>query len=375
MSVKVLLELPTNDATTAFSALADCDKIKVIELGTKFLALGNNQLQYWSNDEWEMKIKSLKAESGAELDKLRNELKCSGQKYEDAIRKHAEDSRLLSIEVTGQTRARCSAELEELRTKAERLETKLAEKTLEHGELYQSISASFQAQMNAKEQHREKRFDKMREHYETLLRHEKTMSRDCLIKTQNSTMKGQAGENFTVHELNRRFPKAEFEDTRKQSGRGDFIMKEENFCMLIETKNYKNNVTKPEITKFYRDIETNHDVQCGVLLSLDSGICAKDDFAFEVRENKPIIFLHNVSNNMKNIDAAIQIFKLVLNTESIDLQNKEVLVKLKNYAQTIKRNWNKIRREVQKFEKTMMECALSQESVVREVFGMINVKY
>jgi hypothetical protein len=188
-------------------------------------------------------------------------------------------------------------------------------------------------------------------------------------------MKGQAGENFTVHELNRRFPKAEFEDTRKQSGRGDFIMKEENFCMLIETKNYKNNVTKPEITKFYRDIETNHDVQCGVLLSLDSGICAKDDFAFEVRENKPIIFLHNVSNNMKNIDAAIQIFKLVLNTESIDLQNKEVLVKLKNYAQTIKRNWNKIRREVQKFEKTMMECALSQESVVREVFGMINVKY
>ncbi len=70
MSVKVLLELPTNDATTAFSALADCDKIKVIELGTKFLALGNNQLQYWSNDEWEMKIKSLKKNQQYHIDML-----------------------------------------------------------------------------------------------------------------------------------------------------------------------------------------------------------------------------------------------------------------------------------------------------------------
>ena len=112
----------------------------------------------------------------------------------------------------------------------------------------------------------------------------------CILTTKHSTIKGQAGEEFTHHELNRRFPTAEIEDTHKQTGRGDFIMKENDFTMLIETKNYKKNVTKPEIEKFYRDMEINNDIQCGLFLSLKSGICNRDDLALEVINGKPVPF-------------------------------------------------------------------------------------
>ena len=49
-------------------------------------------------------------------------------------------------------------------------------------------------------------------------------------------------------------PKAEIEDTYKQTGRCDFVLCENDLVML-EIKNYKINVNKAEIDKFYRDVD------------------------------------------------------------------------------------------------------------------------
>jgi len=367
--------LPPSDQSFAFISLSLQDRLKVVELGMKLLETGNRQLQYWNDEEWEVKMTAVTSEKDTIIKRLRTDLKAQKKECENVVSKQAETNRTLAVQIRGETQALYNNEVLELRGKVERLEAQIAKKSLEYGELHQSLYASFQEQMEAKEFHREERVDKLRQRYEDLLREEKQLSRNNLIKNQNSTIKGQAGEDFTVHELNRRFPKAEFEDTRKQKGRGDFVMKEGSLCMLIETKNYKNNVTRPEIDKFYRDMGTNLDVQCGLFLSLNSGICAKDDFHFEVIENKPVIFLRNVSDNMKNIDAATQILKLVLKTEAIDLSSEETIGKLKNHIPTIKRNWNKMRLQIQKFEKAMLECVFSQEGIVKDIFAMIDVKY
>ena len=89
---------------------------------------------------------------------------------------------------------------------------------------------------------------------------------NTLIRTQNSTIKGQDGEDFTFHQLNMLFPKAEIEDTHKQTARCDFIMCENDFKMMLEIKNYKTNVNKAEIDKFYRDVDSEHnnDIQCAL---------------------------------------------------------------------------------------------------------------
>ena len=215
----------------------------------------------------------------------------------------------------------------------------------------------------------------MRTEYENILYVEKKEKEQLITTSQNSTIIGQVGEDFTLQELNKRFPRAEIEDTHKQKGRGDFIFKEDSFCMLIETKNYSKNVTKPEIDKFYRDIDINHDIHCGLFISIKSGICARDDFQLEVRAGKPIIFLHNISKNIHNLSLAVTLFKLILKTDSIDLTCKEIIDKIKISVPIIKRNWNKMRQKVRKFERELLECVADQETHIRNIFELMSLKY
>jgi len=145
--------------------------------------------------------------------------------------------------------------------------------------------------------------------------------------------------------------------------------------VLIETKNYEKNVTKPEIEKFYRDMENNNDIQCGLFISLKSGICSRENLHLEVIDGKPIIFVHDCLKNMENIGFAVRIFKLILNTDSIDLSNKEVYEKIKNTIPVVKRYWNKMRSKIQKFEKEMTQCVLDQDVMIRDIFKLLGFHY
>ena len=196
-----------------------------------------------------------------------------------------------------------------------------------------------------------------------------------LEKSQNSTILGQVGESVTYEGLNRLFPKAEIEDCHQTKGRGDFILHENDFVMMIETKNYTKNVTKPEIQKFYRDFDQNSDFKCAILVSLKSGICSRPDFHLEVRNNKPILFLHNVCKNMDNLLLAVRFFKLILHTDHIDLSNKEIVGKLQILTPAIKRNWNSMKQNLQQFNQSMNKLIEEQEQYIKEIFKLLAIKY
>jgi len=368
-------QLPNNKTNLDFLKLSHLDKQKVVELGLKFLRLGNYTLQSLNNEQWEKKIDTLKEEKDTTISELHQKIATERENIHLLCQSHKEQSQLLVQQTKNQVEARLQSELDELNKQLAEHKEHLQKTSRENNKLYKSIYDEFEEKINTKERHWEERMDQMRLAYEDKLQREMIKNESSFKKIENSTIKGQDGENFTYFELNKRFPKASIEDTRKQKGRGDFIFKENAFTMLIETKNYKNNVTKPEIDKFYRDMDINHDIQCGILISLKSGICARDDFHLEIRDNKPILFLHNVTKNMKHIDLAIELFKLILKTDSIDLNNKEVQEKLKNNIPMIKRNWNKMRQKIKKFEREMMESVLSQETIVRGVFELLSVKY
>ena len=368
-------QLPNNKVNLEFLKLSKIDRQKVIELGLKFLRLGNHHLQSFNNEQWEKKIDTMKEEKDKIIIGLQEEIAQERENKTLLCKTHKEQNQLLVEETKHQVETRFQSELVEVNTQMKTLKERLYEKSRENEELYKSAYREFEEKLTVKERHWEERMDKMRTSYEEKLQRETNKTEATIVKMQNSTLKGQDGENFTYYELNKRFPKASIEDTRKQTGRGDFIFKENAFTMLIETKNYKKNVTKPEIDKFYRDIDINHDIQCGILISLKSGICAREDFHLEIRDSKPILFLHNVMKNMKHIDLAIELFKLILKTECIDLNNREVLDKLKNNIPMIKRNWNKMRQKIKKFEREMMESVLSQETIVRTVFELLSMKY
>jgi hypothetical protein len=374
---KVLIDfsLPNNPDTLKFLKLNQSDKIKAIALGIKFLTSGNHQLQSWDNSQWESRLEQIKQEKEELILVLEEKLNLEHIKRQKLVKTQKEELNSIVESVRNRTESKYLSEIAGLNDKVERLQNKFHLQENEKTKLYKTISDEFYSKILSKEQQWEEKNERIRKEYEEKLEKERVRTAACILTTKHSTIKGQAGEEFTQQELNRRFPTAEIEDTHKQPGRGDFIMKENDFTMLIETKNYKKNVTKPEIEKFYRDMAINNDIQCGLFLSLKSGICNRDDLHLEVIDGKPIIFVHNCLKNMENIDFAVRIFKLILNTDSIDLSNREVYEKIKNTIPMVKRYWNKIRSKIQKFEKDMTQCIGEQETMIRDIFKLLGFNY
>ena len=98
---------------------------------------------------------------------------------------------------------------------------------------------------------------------------------------------------------------------------------------MIEAKNYKKNVPKKEIDKFYRDMDANPEYNYGILVSLDHGEVRRDDFECEFRNGSPLIFLHKVRENPNKLLLAIKFCKLIeKNKTCIDNSFDEFFTKI-----------------------------------------------
>ena len=53
------------------------------------------------------------------------------------------------------------------------------------------------------------------------------------------------------------------------------------------------------------------------LVSLNTGICCKEDFELEIRNNKPILFLHKLQDNLYHLRLAVKFFKLILGVKKL----------------------------------------------------------
>ena len=310
----------------------------------------NSTQACWDNTEVEELLKNEKAQR------------------EKMLKNYEEEKILLSQQIRQSEKNRYNDDIQFLQDKNNNLIKLNADITHQRIEFHQKITESLTNKFEEKE-------EKLRKEYEEKIKKEQDKYETAFARTINSTILGQVGENLTWHKLNRTFPKAEIEDCRKKSGRGDFIMTEGDFVMMIETKNYTNNVLKPEIIKFYRDVDNNNDIKCALFISLKSGICAREDFHFEVRNDKPILFLHNLEENIENLQLAVRFFKLILNTNKIDLGSKEMLEKIKNMIPAIKKNWRKMRKSLQNLQKTMDNSISEQEKFIIDLFQLIAIKY
>ena len=125
-------------------------------------------------------------------------------------------------------------------------------------------------------------------------------------KFQNSSLKGKLSENLLFDILNHSFPSAEIIDSSKSPNSCDFQLKRQNKpLILIENKDYKNNVNTEEVDKFLRDLDFNN--SSGILLSQQSGICNKKDWFIEIKNSNVIVYVHNVNYDSKKIQMAVDI--------------------------------------------------------------------
>ena len=351
-----ILDDPT---ISAFHGLSLKEKKKVIRLGMLFIENGNTNTQLWENDEWDKKLQNTIDAYEDKLSKLQARLDKSGadfQEYCSSRDKHQET--LISSAIT--------AEQQKYDSQIKTLQENNSSLRKELSNIHMTLEEKFNSRLMATiSQHNEK-LDSMRQDYESKL-----------SRTINSTLKGKDGEVYVYGKLNMMFPKADIEDTHNIPHRGDFIMRENGFTMMIETKNYSRNVQKSEIDKFYRDIDEpgNSDIQCAVFVSLHTGICNKDDFQFEIRNMIPILFIHNLNDNFDNLFLAVKFFKLIIDQTGIDLSSKEILDAFKNISTTIKRNFKKQKTLLDKYHSEQLQLITSQATNIEDLYNIIKVKY
>jgi len=192
---------------------------------------------------------------------------------------------------------------------------------------------------------------------------------------QNSTLKGQKGEDIMYNLLIDTFPGCQIDShTSKEGHKGDFSVIDDTHHGMIESKNYKKNVPKNEIQKFYTDIETNNDIDYAILCSLRSGVANKpQDFTLEFIMGKPVIFLHKVKDNKKSILLAYTICKLILkNMQCFDITKEENQIKIKQIVKGYLQNHKKILSSLNDHNKNMNDMMERQFSDFNNILGLIN---
>lgn len=130
---------------------------------------------------------------------------------------------------------------------------------------------------------------------------------EFMNKYKNSShFKGQVSEISLNKLLVELYPTGEIVNTTGSTACGDFIIKRNNKqSILVENKNYLQNINIEEIKKYIRDVTENK--ISGILLSQNSGIVGKPDFFIEIHDTSVLLYLHNVNYSKDKIKTAVDI--------------------------------------------------------------------
>jgi hypothetical protein len=358
--------LLNEDKINDFFPLKCEEKTKVIELGLVCYKSGIHKGKEWTNESHTKEIEGIQQYHKREKEEWKERI-CG---IENSKNRRIE-------EIEQEQKHNYSNEIKQLNKAHMELTTQLTEYQMKYNEVHTQLDEKYNQRLREKEIMYEKRIDKQTEQMETIRKQYDERMQEHVIRTQKSTYKGQDGEEYIQNQLNMLFPKAEIEDTHSIPGRGDFIMRDDDLIIMIENKNYSKNVQKSEIDKFYRDMdsEANKDIQCGILVSLNSGICCKEDFELEIRNNKPILFLHRLQDNLFHLRLAIKFFKLILNGKKCDFSNAEITGGFKNIAKTMKRNFTKQKKLLDKYHNDQLAMIAESETWVGALYSLLHIKY
>lgn len=137
--------------------------------------------------------------------------------------------------------------------------------------------------------------------------------------TNNSSMKGELGENIIGEYIRSRYEFNEYIVSRSVAHSGDGILNLLDRKVLIEVKSYSTSVLRKEIEKMRYDMEYN-DIRYGILISLGSKIVNSNELDIEVFENRCIIKVSNVSSDYSRLKIGFDLIELLIKNERDNLK-------------------------------------------------------
>ena len=358
--------IPNNERTKQFFELSTEDKANVVSLGLLAKLCAADAVRDTADAKWRERIRKVEAEK-EELVRSQCEAEGRQDQKEKLMRESLESATALAV--ASAIKQGQNMEREQVKYLDERVAS--LRRQLEETNL--ASEQVIERRVRAETALLRERINDLKECLEA----EAERARQTQSIAEKSTEKGKHGELFVQGELNKLFPSAEVEDTHAEPHRGDFIVNHEGLTMMVESKNYKRNVQKAEIDKFYRDVDSqeNTDYDCALLLSLNSGICNRADFSFEIRNNIPVMFIHNAAMNFQTVGLAFRFFKAVCGSKDVDFSAKETADKIRHLASAFKKLAVKQKAALDKNYALQLQYVTSQQELLTTLFSALRLSF
>jgi hypothetical protein len=332
--------VPIDESILDFFSLSDNDKVIVVRIGLQCI----NKSKECSSEEWKIKMDEIENSYISKLNNSEQELKNQIEMFKQYKQSSQSMTNELIQDVRNSEHIKYESDINALKSSIQERELVITKLNSDMIQFTKDVDSRYDKRMTDMSQRYENKISEL----EFKIEESKRLQMDEIGRTNNSTIKGRDGELFVYSKLQKLFPKSEIEYTHNMPRRGDFII--------------------------LNDV-SNKDIQCAVFVSLTSGICNKDDFSFEIYNNIPILFIHNLQEHMESLLIVSGFFKMVTNNNDIDLTNKEIVDYYKQISVTLKRNFTKQKSRIEKFCREQIESISEQELSIIGLYKKTNMKY
>ena len=197
-----------------------------------------------------------------------------------------------------------------------------------------------------------------------------------ILTNKKAQTKGREGEQDILEYLRTKF---EYSNAiveyvgKDQKYSSDIYLEYEKLKCVIEIKNHESAIQKNDIKKFEEVYIKKERYNCGMFISLESEYSAmsnRHDFYIMYIDEKPIIYLSNVSKNRNKIIFGIKILKYLL--ENKNQNNFELIF---NLLKSQISNYSNLQKKLIDMNQILNELILDTKNNKKEIEKIINVKF
>lgn len=197
-----------------------------------------------------------------------------------------------------------------------------------------------------------------------------------ILTNKKAHTKGREGEQDILDYLRSKF---EYSNAiveyvgKDQKYSSDIYLEYEKLKCVIEIKKHETAIQKNDIKKFEEVYIKKESYNCGMFISLESEYSAmsnKQDFYIMYIDEKPIIYLSNVSKNINKIIFGIKILNYLL--ENKNQNNFELIF---NLLKAQIHNYSNLHKKLIDMNQILNELILDTKNNKKEIEKIINVKF
>ena len=212
--------LPKNSLINSFIAYSENDKLKIIELGISIMKGAHKKINSFNNRDWADKLQKVETEKETTISNLRDENEILQEKYRTTINVHKMDMKRVKEKIYEETNTIFSNEIERLKEQKEQLNGKISQFNEKLVDQQRHSFQDYNRRISDLRKEYEEKSVKMRGEFTKALDKQSEMVSNMQEHTnkqkQNSTIKGQSGEEWVRNELLRQCPTIEIIDTHKE---------------------------------------------------------------------------------------------------------------------------------------------------------------